>query len=284
MDLILVDKDIADNEKVIKAIDIVKAKWLSNDLPLCQFEFKSADEVLNDINSDRLTVRFFAAIVSPRLKNEIEKVLPNNYIEFTESTKDEKLANAVEWVLTNYGKERIMTSGTFFTSDTHFYHDNIIKYCNRPFKNVDEMNAILIDKWNAKVKKDDVIWHLGDFCFGGKNNIKEIFPKLNGKINLVLGNHDNYKVDFYYDLGFHRVYDHPVLIQNFFVLSHEPIQWLNENIPMCNIFGHVHDNPAYHDFSSNSFCVCVERCNYEPVRWSEMMKKMKCKFKDEIRK
>lgn len=207
MDLILVEKDIVDNEKVIKAIDIVKTKWLSNDLPLCQFEFKSIDEVLNVINTDRFAVRFFAAVISSRMKNKIEKVLPNNHIEFTESTKDEKLAKAIEWVLTNYGKERIMNSDTFFTSDTHFYHTNILKYCNRPFKNTEEMNAILIEKWNAKVKKDDVIWHLGDFCFGGKDNIKEIFPKLNGKINLVLGNHDNYKVDFYYDLGFHRVYE-----------------------------------------------------------------------------
>lgn len=63
---------------------------------------------------------------------------------------------------------------TFFTSDLHLGHDNVIKYCNRPFKDGNHMNNSLIRNWNQRVKKDDLIYHLGDFCFkggkeGGKN-------------------------------------------------------------------------------------------------------------------
>ena len=57
----------------------------------------------------------------------------------------------------------------WFTSDTHFSHCNIIKYCNRPFKDVDEMNKILIQNWNNVVRPDDIVWHLGDFALGDKN-------------------------------------------------------------------------------------------------------------------
>ena len=79
---------------------------------------------------------------------------------------------------------------TFFTSDTHFGHAAIIQYCSRPYKSVEEMNQVLIDNWNSKVKKDDIVYHLGDFIFGGSKLWYEIFSKLNGNIVLIMGNHD----------------------------------------------------------------------------------------------
>ncbi len=75
---------------------------------------------------------------------------------------------------------------TWFISDTHFYHANIIKYCNRPFNNVEEMNQILIDNWNENIKKNDIVYFLGDFSF--KPN--EVINRLNGNIIFLLGNHD----------------------------------------------------------------------------------------------
>ena len=77
----------------------------------------------------------------------------------------------------------------FFTSDTHFGHANIIKYCNRPFKNVHEMNEALIEAWNKKVPKNAEVKHLGDFSFKGGDPAK-YFYRLNGKIEFILGNHD----------------------------------------------------------------------------------------------
>ena len=59
----------------------------------------------------------------------------------------------------------------FFTSDTHFYHANIINFCKRPFANVETMNEALIENWNAVVGVDDIVFHLGDFCFGGFANM-----------------------------------------------------------------------------------------------------------------
>ena len=88
----------------------------------------------------------------------------------------------------------------YFTSDTHFGHKNIIKLCNRPFKDLDEMNNKLIHNWNSRVKEGDTIFHLGDFCFKNSNeergegirvNAKGWLSKLNGNIIVVKGNHDN---------------------------------------------------------------------------------------------
>lgn len=54
----------------------------------------------------------------------------------------------------------------YFIADTHFYHENIIKYCNRPFKNSKQMNEYIVNKWNSVVTKDDIVYHLGDVGFG----------------------------------------------------------------------------------------------------------------------
>ena len=107
----------------------------------------------------------------------------------------------------------------FFTSDTHFGHANIIKYCNRPWLHkgdldstgrwistnraalrVKEMNKAIIANWNRVVKKEDVVYHLGDFCFKSANKKgngigtawEEYESQLNGKIIFIRGNHDTH--------------------------------------------------------------------------------------------
>lgn len=77
----------------------------------------------------------------------------------------------------------------WFTADTHLGHTNIIRYCNRPFKTVEEMDEAIINNWNAVVDKWDDVYHLGDFCFKGRGP-KYYREKLNGYIHLVWGNHD----------------------------------------------------------------------------------------------
>lgn len=84
----------------------------------------------------------------------------------------------------------LIPSKTFFTSDIHFGHKNIIKYSNRPFSNVEEMDEALINNWNSIVPKDGVVFSLGDFAFCKIGRIVEIIKQLNGKIVMVGGNHD----------------------------------------------------------------------------------------------
>jgi calcineurin-like phosphoesterase family protein len=79
----------------------------------------------------------------------------------------------------------------FFTSDTHFGHLNIIKYCERPFDSVESMNRAMIDRWNAVVSDSDTVYHLGDFALGPKLLWKTYRYELNGQIIFIAGNHDN---------------------------------------------------------------------------------------------
>jgi calcineurin-like phosphoesterase family protein len=203
--------------------------------------------------------------------SDITEIFPNNTLKIDSNVGlTHNDAKSAIWTLTNFGKDPIMSENVFFTSDTHFYHENILKYCNRPFASVEEMNEKLIANWNSVVGKNDIVWHLGDFSFGSKDHIPKIVSKLNGRINLVMGNHDRHKIKFYYESGFNRVYDRQILINGFVILSHAPLQFLNSNCPFVNIYGHVHDSEIYQTYTKNSCCVCVERHDYKPVSWKEI--------------
>jgi len=76
---------------------------------------------------------------------------------------------------------------TFFTADCHFGHYNIIRFCERPFKNLNHMHGTLISNWNKKVKPEDTVYHVGDFSFGWSRKYES---RLNGKIIHIRGNHD----------------------------------------------------------------------------------------------
>ncbi len=87
----------------------------------------------------------------------------------------------------------------FFTADTHFNHENIISFCQRPFHNLEEMNETLIENWNAVVGKNDIVYHLGDFAFGTRRQIADVLFRLNGRIYLCIGSHDEYTIKCYAD-------------------------------------------------------------------------------------
>lgn len=85
-------------------------------------------------------------------------------------------------------------SKLFFTADTHFGHNNVIKYCNRPYKDIKEMCEKIILKWNEVVSPLDTVVHLGDFSFANPVLSRRISEALNGYIILVRGNHDSDKI------------------------------------------------------------------------------------------
>lgn len=79
---------------------------------------------------------------------------------------------------------------TYFTSDQHFGHFNIIRLCGRPFETVEEMDEALLSKWNGKVKADDTVYILGDLFFRAAK-VEPILKVLNGRKHLIVGNHDH---------------------------------------------------------------------------------------------
>lgn len=157
----------------------------------------------------------------------------------------------------------------FVIADTHFSHNNIIKYCNRPFADAYEMNNKLVENWNNTVTDADEIYVLGDFVFGNFTKVSNIASMLNGKKYLIMGNHDRFSASEYVAAGFCWASPLPVILDEFYVLSHQP-QYIQKNGVYINIFGHVHDNPMYNTISPRSYCVSVERINYQPISFDEV--------------
>jgi calcineurin-like phosphoesterase family protein len=166
----------------------------------------------------------------------------------------------------------------WFTSDTHFSHKNIIKYSERPFKDTDEMDEVLIANWNSIVKPNDIIYHLGDLAFCGVNKTQEIVDRLNGHKYLRLGNHDKATVTRYKKYGFEQVFTYDFLMYDIGVLfSHYPVdeQQLESytamrNMGHKNVHGHTHSEVTGLD--PNLFkCICVELTDYKPIHIDEII-------------
>ena len=156
----------------------------------------------------------------------------------------------------------------FVTADTHFNHENIIKYCDRPFKDVHEMNEVIINNWNELVGKEDVVYHLGDYGFGTKEKLQEIFNRLNGKKYLIMGNHD-FRVGkrYYLDLGFIDVYKNKYEFDKY-IFTHKPIEVEKDKV---NIYGHIHNKPVNQKFDDkNHMCVSLDKTDFKPVLLMEI--------------
>lgn len=155
----------------------------------------------------------------------------------------------------------------FFTSDTHFDHANVIRFCDRPFESVGEMNEALIKNWNAKVKPQDTIYHLGDFCMGSDG--QRIMNRLNGKKHLIIGNHDKKGVKLN---GWESVSHYVELNHNkqFIVLSHYAMRvWNKSHYGSWMLYGHSHGSLP-DDPNALSFDVGVDCHNYAPLSFSEV--------------
>lgn len=150
----------------------------------------------------------------------------------------------------------------FIISDTHFGHNNIIKYAGRPFDNTQEMDECLVQWWNETVSPQDKVYHLGDVTLGKKN--LEIINKLNGKITLIGGNHDIYNTKEYM-----KYFDNVRACKeiNGYILTHIPVHPDQRYRYKGNIHGHMHeklmDDPWY-------FSTCVEQINYRPINIEEI--------------
>lgn len=158
----------------------------------------------------------------------------------------------------------------YFISDTHFYHSNIIKYCNRPFMDVNEMNETIINNWNSIVTKDDTIYHLGDFCLSSDDEIKNVFNRLNGNKILIRGNHDRKPVKFYEEISFKVLTHAPIILDEYKVmLSHVPLPDTKIKSGYINLHGHIHNKIIGDDKHIN---LSVDAINYKPISIEEINK------------
>ena len=161
---------------------------------------------------------------------------------------------------------------TYFIADTHFGSDAIRRYENRPFETAAQMDACMVRKWNETVTREDTVYLLGDF--GAEGTEAQVLSQLNGTVYLVKGNHDTNTNEYYRQAGFREVYDHPVLLDGFWLLSHDAL-YVNENMPYANLFGHVHNSPIVKTYSTQHYCVCVERLDYTPISFDEIKRRIK---------
>lgn len=162
----------------------------------------------------------------------------------------------------------------FFTSDTHYFHTNVIKYSSRPFNNINEMNAALISNWNNVVNKSDIVYHLGDVAFTkDANSIIDIFKQLNGKKYLIYGNHDKFlrkQRDLLYNL-FDNAYDILDIMHEgqSIVMSHYPmVEWNRGHYGSWMLHGHCHGTLPVTKFKRLD--VGVDCFNYTPVSFEQV--------------
>lgn len=167
----------------------------------------------------------------------------------------------------------------FFTSDTHFFHSAIIKYCpdsRSQFNDAEEMNEFLVNQWNDKVNPNDTVYHLGDVGFARPEILSGVLRRLNGQIILVPGNHDHKlikKHDFVY--CFENIicssYFELKIGDDFVTLCHYPIaHWNRMYYNQIHLYGHCHGSYAYH---VNALDVGVDvKPNHDmaPWEWQEI--------------
>ncbi len=180
---------------------------------------------------------------------------------------------------------RIQSTNLFFTSDTHFWHHNIMPWTGRPWTDASKMNSDMIDLWNETVPDDSDVWHLGDFCFAGSSEWSKIRAALHGRIHLVLGNHDNVA-----SAPMLALFDsvHPGLARlkvdgrQEIWLSHFPLLcWTGSGSGSWNLHGHVHTMSSEPQLGSdaermkscglwNQYDVGVDLNSYRPVSYNKL--------------
>lgn len=159
----------------------------------------------------------------------------------------------------------------YFISDTHFGHFNIIKYCHRPFDNAKEMEDAIVKKWNEKVKPEDTVFFLGDFCMKKSSEAPEgktfdyYKGRLNGKIIFFKGNHDK-------NNGNKSIIESMVIKHggSRIYMTHDP-KFAKEDFKY-NFCGHVHEKWQFRKIGKRSVIInlSVEQWNYQPVDINEI--------------
>jgi calcineurin-like phosphoesterase family protein len=165
-----------------------------------------------------------------------------------------------------------------YTADTHFDHDNIRRYCARIYGTVEEMNESLIRNWNAKVKPEDMVYHVGDFGFGQVTRLVNIRRRLNGKILLIYGNHDKHKDDPAFRAMFEDVVpyyeqyieDEEMDYRQPIIMCHYAFEvWNKRHFGSWHLHGHSHGTLPSPDWQSR-LDVGVDANGMAPLTYDEV--------------
>jgi len=160
-----------------------------------------------------------------------------------------------------------MSRNIWFISDTHFGHENVIRYCRPQYASLDEMEGDIIDRWNETVGPQDLVYHLGDF--GWKTaDAKRVRSMPNGTIRLVVGNHDDIPSLAAAGL-FQRIYLWKQFREHGFTATHIPMRREQLRHGSMNVHGHVHGNrDGLENFHLD---VSVESVNFRPVHFDDVV-------------
>ena len=172
---------------------------------------------------------------------------------------------------------------TFFTSDSHFDDELAISYFSRPFHNVDEMNAVMVDRWNQVVTDQDVVYHLGDFTPGDFRQFTKWAGQLNGNLRILPGNMDRVWIQEFVEsqnvqvipplisLAFSQL--GPVGQPQVIVLCHYAMRvWERSNHGSWHLFGHTHGKL---EGIGKSFDVGVDCTDFAPLSLERVAEKMR---------
>lgn len=169
---------------------------------------------------------------------------------------------------------------TWVTSDNHFGHHNIIRFCSRPA----DHEAIMVKHWNEAVPANGMVLHLGDLAYRDCKHFEANIARfLNGTKKLILGNHDKQKPEFYKRCGFEPIpavsleFEHEgqVAIVTF---DHYPLPELvsTDRRKLLHVHGHIHNNgyskDSYVPFRANQINVSVEQTQYRPVLIGDLLR------------
>jgi calcineurin-like phosphoesterase family protein len=197
------------------------------------------------------------------------------------------------------GKEKKV----FFTSDFHLFHNNVLKFDNRPFDNVHDMHVAIEQRWNEVVGPDDIVIYLGDLSFARKEDksyVEGMMHSLNGEIHFVMGNHDKWedikkltmfesqqdylevRITHMQDMGYKAINltGHMEKVETLFCCSHYPIySWNKKHHGSYMIHGHCHGNlhhgeeASFYDDRRVIDVGCMLH-DYYPISHSQIIKKL----------
>ena len=167
----------------------------------------------------------------------------------------------------------------YYISDTHFGHENVISFDNRPFQNANEMDKAIIDNWNSRVTDNDTVYILGDLCYRNSKAPEWYLSQLRGHKHLIVGNHDEKTLKSVEALKYLESINQILRIKDNsqkIVLCHYPLaEWQGFDSGALHIYGHIHNckRNAYNYMKTlptayNCGCPIV---NYTPATLDELI-------------